>query len=220
MINNNIGVILAGGIGSRFKSNIPKQYMPLNGKEVITYSIDAFHDSEMTDNFIIVVDQNEYENKEIENKYGVKCIKGGKTRNESLYNAIQYVKMEIKDCQYILFHDAARPFISSGIIDLYFRELVNYDAIITTADITDSLGKIGERFVDRSLYYLIQTPEAFNFKLLQSHFSVDSPFTAIIQQLPVSIRVKKYFNFRNNFKITYPEDLFIAEQLMRSQYHE
>ncbi len=212
----NIGIILSGGIGSRFNSTIPKQYLNLNDKEIISYSIEAFRKSNKIDDFIVVVDQSEYLSKNIENKYGVKCIVGGISRNWSLYNAINYIKERYQCCENIFIHEAARPFILSKIIDLYLSFLLEYDAVITTKHITDSLGKEGEQFIDRSKYYLIQAPEAFKFNLLTKYFSKDSSITATVQQLPFDIKIKKYYEFYNNYKITYPEDLIIAEQIMNT----
>jgi 2-C-methyl-D-erythritol 4-phosphate cytidylyltransferase len=211
----NVGIILSAGTGSRFKSNIPKQYVELNGKEIISYSINAFNQSKLTDFFFLVVGEKEYESGEVENKYGIKCIKGGGSRNQSLFNALKYIGKKIPNCKNILIHEAARPLITSNIIDQYFNELEEYDAVVTTAYITDSLGKLGANFVDRSEYYLIQAPEAFNFKLLFNHFSADSTITATVQQLPANIHIKNNYGFNPNFKITYPEDLFILDQFMK-----
>jgi len=102
------------------------------------------------------------------------------------------------------------------LVDKYFALLDEYDAVITAQQITASLGREGEHVTDRSEYYLIQAPEAFKFALLERYFKADSPITATNQQLPPESRVFRNYEFRNNYKITYPEDLIIAEHLMRS----
>ncbi len=218
-MKSNIGVILAGGLGARFHSDIPKQYMKLNGNEVIAYSINAFKNSTTIDDFIVVVDQNEFIEKNIETKFNVKCILGGETRNHSLHNAILYIKENYPNCDNVLFHEAARPFIRPSIVDTYIQELEQHDAVITAVKITDSIGHQDKWIVDRQEYYLIQAPEAFKFDLLAKHFSPDSNITATVQQLPQNIKLKKYFDFKNNIKITYPEDLFLAEQLIKLSYY-
>ncbi len=217
-MGNSIGVILAGGTGTRFNGNMPKQYMKLNGKEVIAYSIDAFRNSKSLNDFIAVVNDDEYEEKNIETKYGISCIKGGKTRNESIYNAINYIKNNFPDCEKVIFHDAARPFIKYDIIDNYIDLLNTNDAVITAVQITDSIGKLNEGPIDRSQYYLIQTPEAFKFRILLKYFSADSSITSIVQQMPKNLEVLRNHDLKFNLKITYPEDLFIAEQLIRLKY--
>jgi len=210
----NIGVILAGGFGSRFGSSTPKQYLSINNKEIISYSIEAFGNSKLTDKLIVVVDEDEKYKNRIEDTYKVECIRGGKSRNASLYNALKYIESNY-ECENVLFHEAARPFITASIIDEYFNLLTENDAVITSKKITDSLGKIGQHVTDRSEYYLIQAPEAFKFDLILNNFSPDSDITATVQQLPENIKMKKYFDFPLNYKVTYPEDLIIAEQIMK-----
>lgn len=217
-MKKNIGIILAGGLGTRFNGNIPKQYMKLNGKEMIAYSIDAFKRAHMVDDFICVVNEEEYIEKNIEKKYNVKCIKGGNTRNESLYNAIINISENFPDCEKVVIHEAARPFIKSNIIDEYLLLLNNYDAVITTVKITDSIGLISGQAVDREKYHLIQAPEAFWFKYLKKYFSPTSNLTATIHQLPSNLKIYNNYNFKFNLKVTYPEDLFIAEQLIKLKY--
>lgn len=106
----NIGVILAGGIGSRFKSDKPKQYIKLNGKEIIEYTVNAFKKSNRIDHILCVLDTNTLQEGRIEKKYNIKCIQGGDTRNASLKNALDYIKDSYKNVTNIFIHEAARPF--------------------------------------------------------------------------------------------------------------
>lgn len=215
----NMGVILAGGVGTRFNGDIPKQYMKLNGKEIIAYSIDAFKSSKLLDELICVVNEAEYQEKNIQTKYNVICIKGGKSRNESLYNAIIFINKYYPNCEKVLIHEAARPFIKSEIIDKYLMLLDDYDAVVTASKITDSLGTINGQHVDRNNYCLIQAPEAFWIRDLLEHFSPNSDITGTVHQLPYQSNVYYNFDFKYNLKITYPEDLFVAEQLIKLKYY-
>lgn len=216
----NIGVILAGGESSRFQSSIPKQYAKLNGQEVVAYSINAFKNASQIDLFIVVVDGRQFESKHIERKYKVTCIKGGGTKNKSIHNAIRYIEENIPTCRKVLFHEAARPFVTPDILDAYLSELERYDAVITTAKINDSLGKVGQWVAHQNEYHLLQTPEAFKFNMLTQSFSPLSEAKTTAQQLPDSATVKKIFSSRNYLKITYPEDLFAAEQAMKYTYYQ
>jgi len=212
----NIGVILSGGNSTRFGGEVPKQYCELNGKEVIRYTIEAFEQSALLGDMVIVVDENEYrENRMKYEHMGRHIIKGGNTRNQSLFVALKYIEKRWKDCENVFIHEAARPFIKKEIIDEYLRRLAVVEGIFTAQHITDSLGKEGEHRVDRSEYYLIQAPEAFRFKLLLKNFSPESKITATVQHLPEGVRIERYYDFRDNMKITYPEDFYIAEQYMR-----
>ena len=102
----NIGVILGGGLGTRFKGTIPKQYVKLNGKEIIAYSIEAFTKAKALDAFVVVVDEKSYKNGSVAEKYGVDCILGGNSRNASVRNALDYIKVKYPDCKNVMIHEA------------------------------------------------------------------------------------------------------------------
>ncbi|BCK01219.1 IspD/TarI family cytidylyltransferase [Anaerocolumna chitinilytica] len=209
----NIALILSGGISTRFESGLPKQYNELNCKEVIAYTIEALKQSSKIDGIIISANAAYVE--QLSKRYSVEVITGGTTRNQSLRNGLEYIKLIYPECENVFIHEAARPFITPDLVDNYFTKLDEYDAVITTQHITDSLGSHNEAVTDRSLYYLVQAPEAFKFDLLYKYFDADSLITATAQQLPPDSKIYKNFDFRHNLKITYPEDLTIAEALMR-----
>jgi 2-C-methyl-D-erythritol 4-phosphate cytidylyltransferase len=211
----NRSVILSGGAGERFGSELPKQYHKLMGQEVIAYVIQAFRQSIATDQILIVAGAEQVER--LSADYDLPCIAGDIRRNGTVDNALTYIRAHYPECKNVLFHDAARPFITADIADNYYRFLQDYDAVITAQTITDSLGRRDAIILDRENYFLIQTPEAFKFEVLNRYFTADSPATALVQQLPLTCKVKRYFDFPANFKLTYPPDLWYAEQLMKSR---
>lgn len=208
----NIGILLAGGCGARFGGGTPKQYLMLDGKPLIAYSVEAFRATSAVDALLIVAQPAHHA--ALARAYGVQCVAAGESRNASLGNALAYIETHFPACENVLVHEAARPFLTAALVDAYFAALDSYDAVITAQYVTDSLGSLDAPVVDRSRYYLIQAPEAFRFKLLTAHFSAASPVTATIQQLPANCRVKRNYNFRLNCKVTYPEDLLLAEALL------
>ena len=209
----NISVILSGGTGARFENSLPKQYNALYGKEVIGHVANSLQQSSQSNKIIIVSAKKDMER--LSAAYETECALAGNTHNASVKNGLDYIKCHYPDCEKVLFVDAARPFLASNTVDEYFSLLDNFDAVITTRHITDSLGCDDKQFVDRSPYYLIQKPEAFRFDILYNCFSPDSPATAIVQQLPLEAKIKKYFIAEHNLKITYPGDLPLAEYLMK-----
>ena len=209
----NVGMILSGGSGTRFGGNLPKQYHDLCGKEIVAYSVEALKGAQQIDAVLIVADPTY--TAVLHEKYDVVCISGDKTRNGSLRKGLECIKNTFPDCEKVFITEAARPFLTSGLVEEYLSFLDDYDAVITTKQITDSLGKHGEAVTRREEYYLIQAPEAFHFSSLYQCFRADSPVTATVQQLPVERKVLNYEDFRNNLKITYPEDIVIAEYLMK-----
>lgn len=199
----NIGVILSAGKGVRAGANLPKQYVKVNGKMIVEYVIEAFKQSLETDIILIVAEESR--KKELDT-FDCAFVTGGVERNDTVQNVIDYVKKNYPEREKILFHDSARPMITAQYIDECFRLLDSHESVITTAHITDSLGKKESEAVDRSNYYLIQTPEAFQFDVLESYFRRDSKWTAIVQQLPKEASVYLNYNLARNIKITYPED--------------
>lgn len=214
----NIGVILAGGIGKRFGSLVHKQYLKLNGKEVLSYAIKRMSLCENIDKIILVVDNNEYKSQYIEKKYQVECVCGGETRNHSIKNALDYIKSNY-DCDKVLFHDATRPLIKCEYYDLCLNSLDGYDAVVSFQEITDSLCDDKNNFVNRDNYKIIQTPEVFYFKQLYDVFDAESTKTTIVAQLN-SPKINFVKSDKFGFKITYPNDLFLAEQLDKINFYE
>ena len=213
----NIGVILSGGTGSRFGANLPKQYLPLCGKKVIEYSIQALEECEELDIYLVMAAEEYCMNPPFSVSEKGKVIPGGDSRNASLKAALSYIEENYPKCEKVFIHEAARPFLRRDIITEYLQKLDEFDAVITTKKITDSLGSIKEWYVNREEYYLIQAPEAFRFSLLNRYFKADSPITATSQQLPEESKVYQNFAFTDNLKITYPEDFLVAEHMMNAR---
>ena len=212
-----IGIILAGGIGSRFQGNKPKQYYLINGKELIWYTINAFKHAKKIDDIVVVLDASEYESRRIELEYQVHTVLGGATRNHSFKNALEYIKEHFPDCTKIVENNAACPFITAEVIDKYVDLLDENDFVQTTFKITDALGCYANRTVDREDYFLIQTPDAYKFSVLYDHFDPNSPNGHPAAQLPEKFKGYNYWDFGINLKVTYPEDIKIVEMLMNRE---
>lgn len=208
----NIGIVLSGGVGARFGSKVPKQYLEIKGKEVIFYAIDALKKSSVDE--IIVVARGEQAER-LSKKYSVKTTQGGDTRNVSLKNALDYVKANY-ECEKIIILEAARPMVTPELVNSYLKKLDEYDAVVTGQRIVDSLGCINRHVVDRNEYYLIQAPEAFNFGMLYSNFKAESLITATNQQMPENAKLYVNFDFSANYKITYPQDIAYCEAMMNA----
>lgn len=213
----NIGIILAGGIGSRFGADKPKQYCKILGKEMILYSIDAFKNAKKIDDFIVVLDKEQFEKGEIAIKYNVKTVLGGESRNASFKNALDYIAKNYPNCEKIVENNAACPMITSEVLDKYMSFLDEYDYVETAFKITDALGAYDKRDCDREDFYLIQAPDAYRFKLLYKYFDSESPLCHPAQQLPKATKGYQYFDYGANYKVTYPYDLEIVEILMKNK---
>ncbi|MBR3868352.1 MAG: 2-C-methyl-D-erythritol 4-phosphate cytidylyltransferase [Clostridia bacterium] len=213
-MSKNIGIILAGGIGSRFGADRPKQYCTVFGKEMIWYSIDAFRKAETIDDFIVIVDKTEMEKGRIASEYGVKTVEGGASRNGSFKNALDYIAENYPDCERIIENNAACPMITPELIDEFINLLDDYDFVNTAYKITDALGSYKDRIADREEFYLIQAPDAYRFPLLYKYFDENSKLCHPAHQLPLDTKEYRYFGYTDNYKVTYPEDIKIVEMLM------
>lgn len=209
----NIVCILASGVGNRFGSSVPKQYHLVNGRAVIEYTIDAGLRS-IADEVIVVANHPYIE--DLESKYGVICIEGGKERNTSLVNALTYIK-ENYDCQKMIVIDAVCPLVTPALMNQYFEYLEDYDAVFTTAKIPTSLGKYDKTKINREDYFMIQSPDAYRFDVLYNCFQDDPILTTPLHLLPDDAKIKYHFGFKNYAKIIYPHDIAVIEALLNEQ---
>lgn len=217
---SNIAIILAAGTSSRCTTNVAKQYQKINGKPIIAFSIEKFKAMQEIDDIIIVVNKKDaHIYTEILNKYSIThIIYGGKTRQESVFNALTYLQ-ELSP-KHVLIHDAARPFVSNRIISEAINLLNQYNAVIPVIAIEDTIKKIANDktilTVNREDLYRVQTPQAFNYQLLYSLHKnkVKKNFTddaSILEEQ--GSEIKTFKGSQLNFKITTLDDLTRARKM-------
>jgi len=211
-LGDSIGIILSAGIGNRMNSDIPKQYLELLGQQVIQYSIDAFKQSTALDDFIVVTDS-ETNMKKVRDRFEVNTILGGSTRNESFSNALKYIS-DTYDCGYIFVNESARPLITPRLIDEFMDLIRGYDCVYCVKEITDSLETKTGQYVKRSEYELVMSPEAYRFETIYKYFDSNSETTFPGHMIPDGFRKFRYTDYRQNVKLTYPEDLVLLESIM------
>lgn len=211
----NIVIIMSGGVGARFGAPIPKQYNLIAGRPVIDYVIDAAEASKKTDRILIVMDP-QYRNvseKLCSSDYDFAL--NGSTRLESMYNGLKYIK-EHYSCDKIVVVDAVTPFLYSELIDQYFDDLDECEAVITAQKITGGFTDIYDNELDREKFIITQSPEGFNFELLWNNFDVNYPYQETAGLLPKGSRRKYYYGFKNNLKLTYDFELGYAEYMLNN----
>jgi 2-C-methyl-D-erythritol 4-phosphate cytidylyltransferase len=229
----NYAVILAGGIGSRFNINIPKQFIKLKDEEILIHTIKEFEQNKNIDKILIVMNPEwlAYTNKLIK-KYSFKkilgTIKGGKTRPESSYNSISYLDEIVKDDDIILIHDAVRPFITDKIINECLINVKKYGACCVAVKSTDTIIKVTDNMIadipNRKSIYNEQTPQVFRFwlikeaiqKLKETDFHKVTDDVSFVHKLgkPIYIVEGDY----DNIKITTSKDLYIAEKILEERF--
>lgn len=208
----NAALILSGGVGARFGAAIPKQYTRIRRKMVIEYVIEAAIQAESID-VVMVAGADCPQLRALQRKYSFRTAPGGSVRNETLLNGL--CALQELGCERVIILDAVRPLVTGELLDTYIRLLQEgWDAVSTVQPITDSLGCLDCHEVDRSRYYLMQSPEGYDLPKLLQYFDPHSPLTEVAHQLPRGSKIRLYRDFPENPKLTYPwEKSAIAQAL-------
>lgn len=211
-------IIVGGGSGSRMQSETPKQFMLLNSKPILMHTIEAFYYSDLKPDIIVVlnVDFHTYW-EQLCKKYNFSIphtlIKGGLQRFHSVKNGIR----SIKGNAVVAIHDAVRPLASNEIICRSFREAEQTGNAVVAIKTRDSVRqKMGNSSIplNRDEIYLVQTPQTFQFALLNKAYKQEyrNEFTddaSVVERTGVTINLIE--GESKNLKITFPEDLSLAE---------
>lgn len=222
-------VIVAAGTGSRMNMGINKQFIKLEGKEIIAYTIEKFYNNSNIEDIVVVVkeDESDFFKKEILDKYNFKNIKiayGGKERQDSVYNGL---KLLDKKCHVVLIHDGARPFVSDKIIDNCIEEAKNHKAVVVGVPVKDTIKVIDkDKYIvdtpNRSVLWAVQTPQTFDYNILidaykdafkNGFYGTDDAM--LVER--IGYKVKMVEGSYNNIKITTQEDLNIGSQILSVQ---
>ncbi len=222
-------IIVAAGTGSRMKANINKQFIKLNDKEIITYTIEKFYNNKNINDIVIVVKEDEVEffKKEILVKYNFNNIKiayGGKERQDSVYNGIKVLD---KNCKYVLVHDGARPFVNEDIINRSLEEVQKYKSVVVGVPVKDTIKVVNNNnyIVDtpnRSTLWSVQTPQTFDYSVIKRAYedAFDNNFYGTDDAMLVErigYTVKMIYGSYNNIKVTTTEDIDIGIQILNSK---
>ena len=223
-------IVLAGGSGSRMKSDTPKQYMVLREKPVLYYSLRTFSQLDYIDGVILVVSSNDdisYVKREIIDKYQVEKVKditvGGEERYYSVYNGLKC----IDEADYVMIHDSARCLIDTDTIDRVYEEVRRSNAVVAAVPVKDTIKRSDDKgyaaeTLNRAQLWQIQTPQAFGFDLIMNAYRTmmaDGNRTGITDDAMVverytDTKVKLVMGDYRNLKITTPEDMIIAETFL------
>jgi 2-C-methyl-D-erythritol 4-phosphate cytidylyltransferase len=215
-------IIVAGGSGSRMKSDMPKQFLCIAGKPIIIITLEKFL-SVKDNTVILVLPKSSFEywenlksgfSKEIQN---IQVVEGGKTRFQSVKNGLKAITT---DDGLVAVHDAVRPFVSVETIEKTFETSLQLKSAVVYVDSKDSIRMItnkGNEAVDRSKIKIIQTPQTFDLKLLKEAYLLEekSTFTddaSVFEDFGKTIHLVE--GDYTNIKITTPEDIALAEFLM------
>lgn len=232
-----VAIVLAAGSGSRMKSDVKKQYMEIGGKPLIYYSLKAFEES-IIDDIVLVVSRGDvdYVKKDIVDKYGFDKVKtvveGGLYRYHSVRLGLEAAD---SDCDYAFIHDGARPFVDRDIIMRALSAVKEYGACVVgmpakdTIKIADDKG-FAQSTPNRNKVWMVQTPQVFSYKTILELYrrldreeeelmarGINITDDAMVAEYYSDQKIKLVEGSYNNIKITTPEDIAVAEEILKNK---
>ncbi|MCL7986786.1 2-C-methyl-D-erythritol 4-phosphate cytidylyltransferase [Sphingobacterium sp. lm-10] len=220
-------VIVAGGVGSRMNSTLPKQFHLLGDRPVLMHTLSRFEQANLGLEIVVVLSASMLSYwAELCEKYHFNVahhiVTGGATRFQSVKYGLNFLKNNLMDLEQIndvliAIHDGARPILSSSLLERLFTQAKEVAAVVPAVRSTNSIriGNLGEsESVDRNLVWQIQTPQVFKAELLFSAYEQEEEpnFTddaSAVEKMGNIISIVEGDHF--NLKITHPEDLDIAQ---------
>lgn len=224
-----VAIIVAAGSGSRMKSSKNKLLLPLGGKTVIERTVKTFEDIPQIGEIIVVCREEELETmSSILPGEKITFVIGGKTRQESVKNAVETIDPD--ECETVIIHDGARPLVTKEEILETLEEAKRTGAAATGVFVKDTIKVINDDYVvtdtpDRTKLVAIHTPQIFNLKLylkaMEKAAMQKKDFTDDCKLLenigvPVSVVIGEY----GNIKITTPEDIPMAQAILEERGDE
>lgn len=231
-------IILAAGKGTRMQSRTLKQYLTLENRPVLFYSLDTFSKLDIIDEIILVVSEgeSEYCKTAIVDKYKIKKVsaitEGGAERYLSVQNGLKQVS---EDIEYVMVHDSARPLITAASINKAYEVLTDKGACVVGVPVKDTIKQTDDdarvaKTLPRSTLWTAQTPQCFKKKKLAEAYNnmykslkmaeksgntLTITDDAMIVEEYGGEKVWMVLGEYTNIKITTPEDMELAKLYMK-----
>jgi 2-C-methyl-D-erythritol 4-phosphate cytidylyltransferase / 2-C-methyl-D-erythritol 2,4-cyclodiphosphate synthase len=218
-------IILAGGNSHRFKSDIGKPYQKIAGKSLIEINVYKASQFKQIKKIIIVYNKKDFKRIKLLNLKNVQLIVGGKTRQQSTFNALKYLNNK-KNISKVLIHDAARPNFSIKLFSAIIKNMKNKRAVVPKINIQDAVKQIIDTSKNeyilgkkRDNLFLTQTPQAFNLKeIYQLHKTNSAKYKDDDISLYMDLNKVLFIEGeKNNFKITYQSDYQNLKNIYKSK---
>ncbi len=223
-------VVLAGGTGSRFGADLPKQLLEIDGRTVLEHTLRAFVASPRIARLVLVMHPDHLDaGRRVADltEGAVELVAGGATRAASVRNAVAHLCDLAPDAR-VLVHDAARPVIGADVIARCVDGLAEWSALTTVADAVDTLLEVAEDghsvggVIDRSRVRLVQTPQGFHHGVLAEAHRLaaaagdDDPSddAQLVLRYLRQTRIGLVAGDRRNIKVTHAGDLAVAAHLL------
>ncbi len=223
MARSRYALIVAGGQGRRMQASLPKQFIPVAGLPILMHTLAVFQQCSPAIHLITVLPESEID------RWQTLCadyqftvphavVAGGATRSASVHNGLQLVKEE---CSLVAVHDGVRPLVTPELINQSFEVAEHHGSAVTTVPLKDSIREVkseGSVAVLRDNYCIVQTPQTFRTEWLQAAYAgaagqAFSDDASLVEHSGRSIHLIK--GHYRNLKITTPEDLIVALELLK-----
>ncbi|MEK9628260.1 MAG: 2-C-methyl-D-erythritol 4-phosphate cytidylyltransferase [Nitrospinota bacterium] len=221
-------VIPAGGSGTRMGGTVPKQFLYLNGKPILYYTLQTLQDCGLVSEIILVVPEKEYDNacSDWLGKPEVvkKVVIGGEKRQDSVFNGFCEVS---PDTEIVLVHDGVRPFLSKKMIAESINAAREYGAAITAIPVNDTIKRVNSsglvsKTIEREGLWRVQTPQVVQYALLKEAFDKANKDNfygtdegSLIEYLGKPVKIVE--GSERNIKITRPEDLELSKAFISNK---
>ena len=215
-------IIPAAGSGSRFGSTIPKQFLLLRGRPILTHTVERFRSSGRVSRIILCADSAQRgrveEMIEVHGWAEAVVADGGETRQDSVWSGLSLIMDD--DSHLVAVHDAVRPFFSHATFERVLQAAAEFGAAVPVTPMVETVHRIEDRFIrgtpDRSELISAQTPQCFRLGILREALerarAEGTPGTddaGLVARCGHPVRIVDGDRF--NMKITQPEDLYAAE---------
>ncbi len=233
--NKVFAVVPAAGIGKRFGADKNKPFFVLAGKPIIIWALELLQAIDEIDEIIPVVKEDDIMTAaELIEEYGIRKVKqimpGGKERQDSVYNGLQAIP---DSTSVVLIHDGGRPFADADMITEAISGVEGWDGVVAGVPVKDTIKEAGPcsqdsgadetivlRTLERDVLYAIQTPQVFPYRvIMEAHEKARSERfygtddASLVERC--GGRIKIVAGSYCNIKITTPEDIYIAEALLK-----
>jgi len=221
-------IIPAAGAGNRMATAIPKQYLPLCGKPIVSHCIQTFFACPRiaTINLALSAEDFFWRNLPLDSNSRLNLhYTGGDTRAQTVLNTLESMRPDVAEDDWILVHDAARPGLTPALLN-QLLDTLEYDAVggLLALPLADTLKQSNadarvEKTIPRESLWLAQTPQMFKFNLLHKALSsFDGSPTDEAQAIEaLGLQPKLVVGSLRNMKITYPQDLQLMEVLIQKE---
>lgn len=224
-----VAIIPAGGSGKRMQGRLSKQYLSVGGKPILVHTLSVFQRSPDIDEIVLVVLEEDVQRvrQEIVKPRGISKVRhvlaGGEQRQDSVRNGLAVIG---NDVEIVLIHDAVRPFVSGDLIHRAVQEAEIHGAVTVGMPVKDTIKRVDQNggvleTLERQVLWMTQTPQAFKRSIIQEAYrkADEDQFygtddASLVERM--GVRVKMIAASYENIKITTPEDLLMAEFLIKN----